>query len=119
MVCQQRRLFPPPACGDAEVWEARVLRQQRPPVAPTAGGLGGAALWEVRIARTPSIGGAFLFQSLLDRPLDGGEDGGVHLLPDLGFAIVREASTIEDLHRAIKVAAVMELLGMAHRDIPP
>jgi len=59
------------------------------------------------------------FQSLLDRPLDGGEDGVVHLLTDLYFDIVREASAIYDLHIAIKVASVMELLGMAHRDIPP
>jgi hypothetical protein len=76
-------------------------------------------LWQVRITRTPYIGGYFLFQSLLDRPLDSGKDGGVHLLTDLCFDIVREASTIYDLHIAIKVASVMELLGMAHRDIPP
>jgi hypothetical protein len=79
--------------------------------------LRGAALGEVHRALTPSIGGYFLFQSLLDRPLDGGEDGGVHLLTDLCFDLVREASAIDDLHRAIKVASGMELLGMAHRDI--
>ena len=74
---------------------------------------------EVRIARTPHIGGSFLFQSLLDRPLDSRKDGVVHLLADLCLDIVREASAIYDLHIAIKVASVMKLLGMAHRDIPP
>jgi hypothetical protein len=51
--------------------------------------------------------------------LDGREDGVLYLLTHLCFDIVRETGAIYDLYIALKVASVMELLGMAHRDIPP
>jgi hypothetical protein len=51
--------------------------------------------------------------------LDSRKDGVVDLLTHLGIDIVRETGAIDDLYIAIEVASGMELLGMAHRDIPP
>ena len=42
----------------------------------------------------------------------------VDMLADFGFDIAWQAATIDHLHIVVKVARVVDLLGMAHRDIP-
>jgi hypothetical protein len=47
------------------------------------------------------------------------EDHSLALLTDVPLDSAWQAPPVENLPRVIQGAAVMELLGMAHRDIPP
>jgi hypothetical protein len=95
------------------------LSDQLTAVVAAAGLLLIASPGQVFIALGAQIGTQFGFQGLFDHMLGGGHDGILDLLADLTCDIAREAFAIDNLHIVIEITAVVKLLGMAHRDIPP
>jgi len=113
------RIVAPPSLRDPQVWNPSRLGAQRPAIAATARGCWATAPGQLCVARTAQRRGSCFLQGLFNAPLDGRHDGGVDVLADLTLAMAGEARTIAHLSVVIKVALVVALLGMAHRDIPP
>src|SRR4029434_2223249 len=104
--------------GDPQVRNAAILRDQCAAVAAAADLLCLASPGQVFIALGAQIRSSFGFQRLFDHLLGGGHDGVIDLLAELTFDMTRKPLAIENLHIVIKVPAVVQLLGMAHRDMP-
>ncbi len=96
-----------------------MLGEQLPVVAATARLFWGTSPGQVFIACAAQIRGAFFLQGWFNTALDRRDDRVVDLLAQRTFDMAWEAATIDNLHVVIKVALVMELLGMAHRGTPP
>jgi hypothetical protein len=109
----------PAQFGHAQVGNRTVLGEELTPIPPTAGQLLGAAPGQVFIALQAQIGAQFFFQGCFDDLLDGGEDNVLHVEAQVVFHVARQALAIDHLQIVIQVAAIMQLLGMAHRGIPP
>src|SRR5712691_11170130 len=103
--------------GDPQVRNAAILRDQCAAVAAAAGLLCLASPGQVFLALGAHIRSQFGFQRLFDHLLGGGHDGVIDLLAERTFDMTRKPLAIDNLHRVIKVPAVVPLLGMAHRDI--
>jgi len=107
----------PAQFGHTQVGNTSILRPELPLIATTAG-----LFWAARhdgslIASTPQIGPHLFVQGLLQCPFDRLQGSGVDLSIDLLLDIARQGAPVHNLHVVGKVASVMKLRGMAHRDI--
>jgi hypothetical protein len=113
------RRVPTAECGDMPVGHRRVRRAPLAAVAATAGVRGCTPLGERGRTRAAQIRRQFLGSGLCKGPWPRGHHRMVPLLAHLRCDMVRETGPVHHGARGVKVALVMELLGMAHRDIPP
>jgi hypothetical protein len=67
----------------------------------------------------PQIGVPCFFSSRFDDVVYGGDHRLLHREAQVGFDVAWETLTIDNLQGVIQVAAMVQLLGMAHWDIPP
>src|SRR6266571_6924849 len=107
----------PAQFGHTQVGNTSILRPELPLIATTAG-----LFWAARhdgslIASTPQIGPHLFVQGLLQCPFDRLQGSGVDLSIDLLLDIARQGAPVHNLHVVGKVASVMKLRCMAHRDI--
>jgi hypothetical protein len=71
------------------------------------------------IAIQPQIGAQVFVSSRFDDVLHGGAHGVLHREAQVGFDVAWETLTIDNRQVVIQVAALVQLLGMAHWDLPP
>ena len=119
LLCQVNAPVTPAQCGHVQVSNGTGRREQCPLLAATAGRLWCAPPGHGFIAIPPEVGAQFFVSSRFDDVVYRGAHRGLHLAAPVVFDVAWETCTIDNLQGVMQGASMVQLLGMAHRDIPP